>query len=217
MMFDVEIWGTVSSWFGVLGTVASVGTAAFYYVRSQRLEEYAQARHVRFVSDLSDDSGFHARVFNFSDESIFDVTPTQERTWTLREVLEREARRYSSQRVSDERIAELHEEWSVAPGGILHVQSHDGGHIKAGGDATFVFKGRYSAAQDYSVSFRDAMARTWCLDLDISRPHRMHDERAEGSYRLRDVLRHPGRYIRHRSKERELSRWLDTCTIEDKR
>jgi hypothetical protein len=132
----------------------------------------------------------------------------------FREVLEREARRYTGQRVSDDRVAELLEEWANAPGGILHVQSNDSGHIKPGESGTFVFSGRYSAAQDYSVNFRDAMARSWCLDLNVSEPHRIHDERRDGPYRLRDVLRQPIKYVRHRAERRELSRWLDAHALE---
>lgn len=208
-MFNVVIWGTVGAWVGAVGTVTSVGTAAFYYVRGQKLGEYAQARHVSFVSDVSDDEGFHARVANFSDESIFDVTPTQEQAWMFREVMEREARRFVGLRISDDRVAELREEWSRAPGGVLHVQNHDNGHIKPGESRTFVFDGRYSAAQDYSVSFRDSMARGWCLDLDSNEPHRIHEPVPQGAYRLRDVLRHPVSYLRQRPEQRKLDRWLD--------
>ena len=47
--FWADVWGTVASWFGAVGTVASVATAAFYYVKNQRREEKAQARHTAFA------------------------------------------------------------------------------------------------------------------------------------------------------------------------
>ncbi|MDT5257917.1 MAG: hypothetical protein QOD10_2997 [Mycobacterium sp.] len=90
--FWADVWGTVASWFGAVGTVASVATAAFYYVKNQRRKEKAQARHVDFVHSHWTGYAYHAKVHNFSDESIFDVTPMKGRKFSFREVVANEYR-----------------------------------------------------------------------------------------------------------------------------
>lgn len=204
-MFDVEIWGTVAAWFGALGTVASVGTAAFYYVRNQRREEHAQARHVTFVHTHWTKDSYSAQVHNFSDQSIFDVTPMQGRKFPFREVAAEEYRKKGP--LSKAEIEELREQWNNTSGGTVQVQSPESGHITSGGMKEIVFKGPRSLTENYWIEFRDSMARTWALELDKREPHRIDDHGRE--YRWWHIFRHREEYLWYIKKKRKLNRWLD--------
>lgn len=204
-MFDVEIWGTVAAWFGVLGTVGSLGTAAFYYVRNLRREEYAQARHVAFVPKHWTEDAYFAEVHNFSDESIFNVTPSQGRRFRFREVVAEEYR--SNGPLSKDEIEDLREQWNNTSGGIVYVQSLESGHIKPGGMKEVEFKGPRSPTEQYGIEFRDSMARTWALELDKREPHRIDDRDRE--YKWWHVFRHRKGYLQYRKRQKKVSRWLD--------
>lgn len=209
--FLASVWGTVSSWFGVLGTVASIGTAAFYYVRNQRLEEHAQARHVTFVDKGWTKDKYDAVVYNLSDESIFDVTPGQQRILRFREVLERVGQ------VPDERVEELRQEWSAASGGTFYVQSDVSGHVKPGESKAVEFRGPKSDVQMYTISFRDSMARRWTLELNDDEPKRDDFTGPESNYRIWHGFAHPIRYKEFRTQQRAFGRWLDGHTQDGRR
>lgn len=204
--FLASVWGTVSSWFGVLGTVISIGTAAFYYVRNLRREEHAQARHVTFVSRSWNADRYSAVVYNLSDESVFDVSPSQQRVLRFRDVLERVSQQEG--RVSDARIEELRTEWRGASGGIFQVQSDESGHVKPGEHKDIVFRGPRSFAQSYTISFRDAMARHWQLELDTVEPVRIRDQDSLRN-RIGDAARHPIHHARQAKQRYEHAKWLD--------
>lgn len=201
--FLASVWGTVASWVGVVGTLLSVGSAAFYYIRNQRLEEHAQARHVTFVDKGWTADKYDAVVYNFSDESIFDVTPSQRRVFRFREVLERVGQ------VSDERVEELRQEWSAASGGTWFVQSDESGHVRPGESKIVEFRGPKSEVQIYTISFRDSMARRWSLELNDDEPRREQLSDPESNYRIWHAFAHPFKYRNFRQKQRSFDRWLD--------
>jgi hypothetical protein len=206
--FWADVWGTVASWFGAVGTVASVATAAFYYVKNQRREEKAQSRHVTFVSSHWTRHGYHAKVHNFSDESIFDVTPMQGKKFSFREAVANEYREKGP--LSKEAIEDLRERWNNTMGGTMHVQSLESGHVKPGGTKEVVFHGPRSPTENYWIEFRDSMARKWQLELDNREPYRVRDDR-DREYKWRDIFlrRRRRAYLQYRKKQKELNLWLD--------
>jgi hypothetical protein len=199
--FWAEVWGTAAAWFGVLGTLASVGTAAFYYVKGQRREAKAQAHHVTFVHRHWTKDEYHAKVFNFSDESIFDVTPWQALK-LFGEVVADECRKKRRALTTDE-VQSLREEWNKLHGGTTYVQSLEGGHIKPGESKDVVFKGARNAMERYWIGFQDSMARSWTLELDTNEPQRIFDR----EYNRWNISRHWKKYRQDRQRRRQLRQW----------
>lgn len=204
--FWADVWGTVASWFGAVGIVASVATAAFYYVKNQRREEKAQARHVAFVHSNWTGYAYHAKVHNFSDESIFDVTPMKGRKFSFREVVANEYREKGA--LSKDEIEDLRERWNNTSGGTVHVQSLESGHVKPGGAKEVVFHGPRSSTENYWIEFRDSKARKWLLELDNREPQRVRDYR-DREYTRRDIFLRREAYLQYRKKQKELNLWLD--------
>lgn len=203
--FDPAIWGNVAQWFAVLGTVGSIGTAAFYYVRNLKREEHAQARHVTFVTDHWTKDMYFAKVHNFSDQSVFAVTPNQARKFSFRTVVADEYLEKGP--LSGEAIESLRKQWENTRGGTMYVQSLESGHIKPGETKEVEFKGPRSSTERYWIEFRDSMARTWALELDKREPHRIEGHDRE--YRWWHIFRHRRAYLRYRTRQRELDQWLD--------
>lgn len=205
--FDPVIWGTVAAWFGALLTVLSAVIALWRYWINLDREEHAQARHIVFTSKHWTKYTYHALLQNFSDESIFEVEPTQQCIFEFREVLERAYREFGRP-LTTEAVEKLRAEWKETPGGTYFVQTPESGHVKAGESKDIKFHGPRSAAQAYSVTFRDSKARKWELQLDCPEPCRVSDDFERG-YRLHDIFCRPREYLKFRTAERKLNKWLD--------
>ncbi|MHA7662386.1 hypothetical protein [Mycolicibacterium sp. HS_4_1] len=207
--FHVEVWGTVANWFGAFGTVISVGTAAYFYVANLRREEKAQALHISFDTEHRTADKIVARVHNFSDESIFDVTPVQARRHSFRDVLAHERSRRRRILTAAE-VDELRTRWSKVSGGILQGQSLDSGHVKAGEFKDVTFFGSRFPAEEYSIEFRDSMARTWKIELDRNVPERVEDNHENCPWW--HVFVHLTCFRKNRQEHREIERWLDSAS-----
>lgn len=68
-MFDVEIWGTVASWVGGVGTASAFCAGVGYYINDRRSDRRGQASLVYVSPTLG--SGFE--VNNRSEKAIFGV------------------------------------------------------------------------------------------------------------------------------------------------
>ncbi|ANW65098.1 hypothetical protein BCA37_17215 [Mycobacterium sp. djl-10] len=70
--FEADIWSSVWSGVGAIGTTSAVGITAYFYFRDQAEKNAAQARLVRFTME---GSGIASRyeITNNSDSSIYDV------------------------------------------------------------------------------------------------------------------------------------------------
>jgi hypothetical protein len=204
--FWAEVWGTVAAWFAAFGTVLSIGTAAFYYVKNLRREAKAQARHVTFVHDHWTNTEYVTQIHNFSDKAIFDVTPMRGRK-LFRELLGDEYRTKGRPPTSDE-IEELRGRWESTSGGTMYVQSLESGHMKPGEAKKVVFEGTRNPAERYWIQFRDAMARTWTLELDRREPQRIHDAPDE-ECEWWHIFIHPRCFLQQRKERRKLNGWID--------
>ena len=173
-------------------------------MNDKRLAAKAQARHVTFVHKHWTKDSYFAEVHNFSDESIFGVTPHQGLK-PFRQVVADEYRRNSQ--LTQEDIDNLREQWDYTSGGTVQVQSTESGHIKPGEMKPVTFHGPRSPTEKYWILFRDSMARTWQFALDSDTPKMMKD--SHRTYSWLTALRHPKGYIRHRKKQRHINRWLD--------
>ena len=142
----------------------------------------------------------------FSDESIFDVTPMKGRKFSFREVVANEYREKGA--LSKDEIEDLRERWNNTSGGTVHVQSPESGHVKPGGAKEVVFQGPRSSTEDYWIEFRDSMARKWLLELDNREPQRVRDDR-DREYKRRDIFLRREAYLQYRKKQKELNLWLD--------
>ena len=204
--FNPAVWGTVAAWVGSQLTGVGVLAAAIYYIYDKRVGDKAQARHVTFVHKHWTSDHYYAVVHNFSDESIFDVTPHQGRKF-FRDVVADQYRKYG-QPPTDVQIYMLRDTWAYTSGGIVQVQSAESGHVRPGDSKDITFEGPRSPTQVYWVEFRDSMARTWTLELDSREPHRGSSQ-VERVYTWKDFPLHRKEYLAYRKKEKNINRWLD--------
>jgi hypothetical protein len=144
-------------------------------------------------------------VHNFSDESIFDVTPHQGRK-LFRDVVADEYRKYG-QPPTDVQIYMLHDMWANPLAGIVQVQRTESGHVRPGDSKEVTFRGRANPTQNYWIEFCDSMARSWAVQLDTREPQRIHHYGRV--YTWKDFPLHRKEYLAYRKKEKSIDRWLD--------
>lgn len=170
MMFPVEIWGTVAAWFGAIVTSFSFAGAVIFFIANKVREDHAQARHIRLDRNTSDKDKCWLVVYNDSDESIFDVSFHLKRKkfkdWVLGPGVGP---------VSKEKVNKAYNVWLDLSMSGRSQDDFENGRVRAGEYKDLNFNRPYSGANEYSVTFRDALAVKWELTLGSDRPVRVRE------------------------------------------
>lgn len=200
--FLATVWGTVAAWAGWVGTVVSLGTAAYYYRSTVKRDERAQAQQIRFVQVGQNDSKGFARVHNDSDHAIYDIQVKQARR-RFQEVVDRAC---EFNPVSTETLARLYEDWKRASGGYLQIHSFQQTHIQSGRYFKVTYRLPYSDTEKVWITFRDANGKLWNLELDTHNPTEVKDSKQK-PYTLRGLIKYPEARAVWR-RYREVDAWV---------
>lgn len=162
-MFDPDTWGTVAAVTSAIGTSGAAVVAATYYIYTTTSDRKSQARHVKYALVLDKlEDGIEATIRNLSDRPIYDVELHAERL-SLKELVKD---RSKYRMLSKEDLESLKRGWESASQGLIHIASFDIALFPPGGRGDVYLDARDSQFHCLSITFKDALARRWELEMD---------------------------------------------------